>query len=88
MGLAGYSNRDNSSQKGVLRTFQVHKYRMPANTHRRRAMKESALLCLCFISLVLIAYGCHSMSLRIEELETWIKRHKAIFKDEETRRDL
>jgi hypothetical protein len=56
--------------------------RMPKNP-RRRTMKESALLCLCFISLVLIAHGCRSMSLRIEELETWIKRHKALFKDEE-----
>jgi len=32
------------------------------------------------IALILIAHSLRSMERRVAELETWIKRHKAIFK--------
>ena len=35
------------------------------------------------IALILIAHSLRSMERRVAELETWIKRHKSLFKDKE-----
>ena len=78
---AGCTSDTSSSQKDISRIFPMHKSGVPTNSYGGTMNTFVDLLSVA--TVVLLAYNLGSVSRRVEELETWVKRHKALFKDEE-----